>query len=73
MADGLSKTFKDYTNNFSCDTLEQWIEHLGTVTMTYTGNSACVTCGDNVDFEWTGKLKNGKTYPNVLCEVCKAQ
>ena len=73
MADGLSKTFKDYTNNFSCDTLEQWIEHLGTVTITYTGNSACVTCGDNVDFEWTGKLKNGKTYPNVLCEVCKAQ
>jgi len=70
---GLDKTFKDYTNDFSCDTLDEWIEHLGTVTMTYTGNSACVTCGDNVNFEWTGKLKNGKTYPNVLCEVCKAQ
>ena len=70
---GLDKTFKDYENDFSCDTLDQWIEHLGKVTKTYTGNSACVTSGDNVEFEWTGKLKNGKTYPNVLCEVCKAQ
>ena len=70
---GLDKTFKDYENACSCDTLDQWIEHLGKVTKTYTGNSACVTCGDNVEFEWTGKLKNGKTYPNVLCEVCNAQ
>ena len=70
---GLDKTFKDFENNFSCDSLDEWIKHLGTVEKTYTGNSACVTCGDNVNFEWTGKLKNGKTYPNVLCEVCKAQ
>jgi len=70
---GLDKTFKDYENNFSCDTLEQWIDHLGKTELTYTGNSACVTCGDIVEFEWTGKLKNGKTYPNVLCEVCKSQ
>ena len=69
----LDKTIKDYENNFSCDTLEQWIDHLGKTELTYTGNSACVTCGDNVKFEWTGKLKNGKTYPNVLCEVCKSQ
>ena len=70
---GLDKTFKDYENNFSCDTLDEWTKHLATVELTYTGNSACVTCGDNVNFEWSGKLKNGKTYPNVLCEVCKAQ
>ena len=70
---GLDKTFKDFENDFSCDSLDEWIKHLGTVEKTYTGNSACVTCGDNVNFEWTGKLKNGKTYPNVLCEVCKAQ
>ena len=70
---GLDKTFKDFENDFSCDSLDEWIKYLGTVTKTYTGNSACVTCGDNVNFEWTGKLKNGKTYPNVLCEVCKAQ
>ena len=28
---GLDQTFKDYDNNFSCDTIEEWIEHLGTV------------------------------------------
>ena len=70
---GLDKTFKDYANDFSCDTLDQWIEHLATVELTYTGNSAWVTSGDNVEFNWTGKLKNGLTYPQVLCEVCKAQ
>jgi len=70
---GLGKTYKDFDNDFSCDTLEEWNKHLGTVTKTYIGNSACVTCGDNVKFEWTGKLKNGKSYPDVLCEVCKAQ
>ena len=70
---GLDKTFKDFENDFSCDSLDKWIEHLGTVTKTYTGNSACVTCGDNVEFSWTGKLKNGKTYPQVLCGVCKLQ
>ena len=70
---GLDKTFKDYANDFSCDTLDEWIAHLATVELTYTGNSACVTCGDNVEFSWTGKLKNGKTYPQVLCGVCKLQ
>ena len=70
---GLDKTFKDYANDFSCDTLDQWIEHLATDELTYTGNSACVTCGDSVEFNWTGKLKNGLTYPQVLCEGCKSQ
>ena len=51
---GLDKTFKDYANNFSCDTLDEWIAHLATVELTYTGNSACVTCGDTVEFNWTG-------------------
>ena len=70
---GLDRTFKDYNNDFSCDTLDEWIAHLATVELTYTGNSACVTCGDNVEFNWTGKLKNGLTYPQVLCEGCKSQ
>jgi hypothetical protein len=73
MANGLTGTFKDYENNFSCETLEEWIEHLGKTDLTYKGTTECVTCGDPVEFEWTGKLKNGKTYPTVLCEVCKAQ
>ena len=29
--------------------------------------------GEDIDFKWTGKLKNGKTYPDVLCKECKAQ
>jgi hypothetical protein len=70
---GLDKTFKDFNNDFSCDTLEQWIEHLATTELTHIGTSACVTCGDSVEFNWTGKLKNGLTYPQVLCEVCKSQ
>ncbi len=70
---GLDQTFKDYDNNFSCDTIEEWIEHLGTVEKTYTGNGTCPTCGDRVDINWTGKLKNGKTYPQPLCEACKEQ
>ena len=45
---GLDKTFKDFNNDFSCDTLEQWIEHLATTELTHIGNSACVTCGDSV-------------------------
>ena len=47
---GLDKTFKDSNNDFSCDTLEEWIAHLATTELTYTGNSACVTCGENVNF-----------------------
>ena len=70
---GLDKTFKDSNNDFSCDTLEEWIAHLAITELTYTGTSACVTCGDSVEFNWTGKLKNGLTYPQVLCEVCKSQ
>jgi len=70
---GLDKTFKDFNNDFSCDTLEEWIEHLATTELTHIGTSACVTCGDSVEFNWTGKLKNGLTYPQVLCEVCKSQ
>ena len=70
---GLDKTFKDFNNDFSCDTLEQWIEHLATTELTHIGTSACVTCGDSVEFNWTGKLKNGLTYPPVLCEGCKSQ
>ena len=70
---GLDKTFKDFVNDFSCDTLEQWIEHLATTELTHIGTSACVTCGDSVEFNWTGKLKNGLTYPQVLCEGCKSQ
>ena len=70
---GLDKTFKDYENDFSCDTLDQWIEHLSKVEKTHTGNSACVTCGDNVKYTWTGKLKNGKAYPQALSEVWKEQ
>ena len=70
---GLDRTFKDYNNDFSCDTLEQWIEHLATTELTHIGTSACVTCGDSVEFNWTGKLKNGLTYPQVLCEGCKSQ
>ena len=70
---GLDKTFKDFNNDFSCDTLEQWIEHLATTELTHIGTSACVTCGDSVEFNWTGKLKNGLTYPQVLCEGCKSQ
>ena len=70
---GLDKTFKDSNNDFSCDTLEEWIEHLATTELTHIGTSACVTCGDSVEFNWTGKLKNGLTYPQVLCEGCKSQ
>jgi len=70
---GLDKTFKDSNNNFSCDTLEEWIAHLATTELTHIGTSACVTCGDSVEFNWTGKLKNGLTYPQVLCEGCKSQ
>jgi len=70
---GLDKTFKDFNNDFSCDTLEEWIAHLATTELTHIGTSACVTCGDSVEFNWTGKLKNGLTYPQVLCEVCKSQ
>ena len=40
---------------------------------THRGVTKCVTCGADVDFVWTGKLKNGKTYPDVLCEECKKQ
>ena len=69
----LDKTFKDFNNDFSCDTLDEWITLLATVELTYTGNSACVTCGDRVEFNRTGKLKNGLTYPQVLCEGCKSQ
>ena len=47
---GLGKTYKDFDNDFSCDTLEEWNK-----------------------FTWTGKLKNGKGYPDILCEACKAQ
>ena len=70
---GLDQTFKDYDNNFSCDTIEEWIEHLGSVDQSYTGNGTCPTCGDRVDINWTVKLKNGKTYPQPLCEACKEQ
>ena len=54
MASGLEGTFKDYKNNWSCGSLDEWREHLA-------------------DTETTGKLKNGKTYPDVLCEECKNQ
>jgi formylmethanofuran dehydrogenase subunit E len=70
---GLDKTFKDFDNNFSCDTIEEWSAHLGTVEKTYTGSIDCVTCGEPVTLNWTGKLKNGKLFPNVLCKECKEQ
>ena len=73
MADGLTGSFKDFENNFSCDSVEEWIEHLANAETTHRGNAPCITCGTVIDFEWTGKLKNGKGYPDILCEVCKAQ
>jgi hypothetical protein len=65
--------FTDYDNDFSCDTLEEWIEHLAKTELTYSGITTCVTCGEEMEFTWTGKLKNGKTYPDVLCKSCKEQ
>ena len=73
MTDGLNGIFKDFKSNFSCDTLDEWKEHLAETETTHRGITKCVTCGIEVDFKWTGKLKNGKTYPDVLCEECKAQ
>jgi hypothetical protein len=66
-------TFKDFENDFSCNTIEEWIEHLGEVELTYTGSVDCITCGEPVTLNWTGKLKNGKLFPYALCEGCKAQ
>ena len=73
MSHHMEGNFKDYENNFSCNTLEEWIAHLGKVEMRYVGEGECVTCGERVEFDWTGKLKNGKTFPNVLCKGCKDQ
>ena len=73
MASGLEGTFKDYKNNWSCGSLDEWKEHLAETETTHRGVTKCVTCGSDVDFVWTGKLKNGKTYPDVLCEECKNQ
>ena len=60
MVTGLEGTFKDYKNNWSCGSLEEWKEHLAETETTHTGKTECVTCGTNVNFKWTGKLKNGK-------------
>ncbi len=65
--------FTDFENDFSCDTLEEWIEHLADTELTYSGTTTCITCGVKMDFIWTGKLKNGKTHPDVLCKSCKEQ
>lgn len=73
MTDGLNGIFKDFENNFSCDTLEDWIEHIGTVELHYEGYGECPTCGDKVTVDWKGKLRNGKTFPQPLCEECKGQ
>ncbi len=73
MSHHLEGAFKDYENDFSCNTIEEWIKHLAEVELTYTGTSTCITCGTSVKVNWKGKLKNGKTFPNVLCEECKAQ
>ena len=70
---GLDKTFKDFNNDFSCDTHEEWIEHLANTELTHKGTGLCPTCGDSITYEWTGKLKNGLGYPQVLCEACKTQ
>ena len=73
MVTGLEGTFKDFKNNWSCGSLPEWIEHLGEVELTYKGTGLCPTCGDSLTYEWTGKLRNGKTYPEPLCEGCKTQ
>ena len=73
MAEGLTGIFKDFDNNFSCDSVEEWTKHLADTETTHKGNAPCITCGTVIDFEWTGKLKNGLTYPQVLCKECKSQ
>ena len=73
MADGLTGSFKDFENNFSCDSVEEWTKHLSEVECTHEGNAPCITCGNNVEYKWKGKLKNGLTYPQVLCKECKSQ
>ena len=73
MVSGLEGTFKDYENNWSCGSLPEWIEHLGEVELTYKGIGEGPTCGKSIKFEWKGNLRNGKTYPEPLCEECKTQ
>ena len=73
MATGLDGNFKDFVNSWSCSSLSEWIEHLGKVELTYEGTGLCPTCGDSIEFKWSGKLRNGKTYPEPLCEDCKTQ
>jgi len=73
MTHHMEGTFKDFENDFSCNTIEEWIEHLGKVEKTYTGTGECIICGEPTKLNWTGKLKNGKTYPNVVCKGCKDQ
>ena len=73
MAIESNQAFKDFTNNFSCETLKEWVDHIGKVELTYEGTGECPTCGDSIKFKWTGKLRNGKTYPEPLCEACKKQ
>ena len=72
MTDNLAGTFKCFNHNFSTSEPEQWQKHIADKEHTYTGEAECVTCGDRVKLNWTGKLHN-RTTPNVLCEDCKAQ
>ena len=73
MAEGLTGIFKDFDNNFSCDSIDEWREHLANAETTHRGNTECVTCGNQTTYVWKGKLKNGLTYPQVLCKECKSQ
>jgi len=74
MADNLEGAFKDYENNFSCNTVEEWQKHLSETEVTHRGSSKCVTCGEMIEnYVWKGKLKNGKLYPTLVCKGCKEQ
>ena len=46
MTHHMEGTFKDFENDFSCNTIEEWIEHLGKVEKTYTGTGECIICGE---------------------------
>ena len=70
MVTGLEGTFKDYKNNWSCGSLEEWKAHLAETETTHTGKTECVTCGTNVNFKWTGKLKNGKIEDADIRDSC---
>ena len=72
MADSLNGTFKCFIHNFSTSEPSEWQKHIGEKEHEYKGEAECVTCGDRVKLDWTGKLHN-RFVPNVLCKECKAQ